>query len=170
MRSCLLAKLTRILPCALFATGSVLAADSLPHATDLAADGALAAARNIPIVVLYSSPGCHYCELVREQYLLPLQRDPAYAGRAILREVHLDAASLVTGFDGKPVREDALARAAGVTLYPTVVFYSPRGEQVASPLVGLLIADYYYGYLIDAIDTATRAIGAPVSPSPETTP
>lgn len=135
-------------------------AGELPRAADFAADAALAAHKKIPLLVLFSSPGCHYCERVKAEYLIPMHEDPAFAGRVLIREVSVGMTTPLTGFSGDKTTEGAFAAAAGVFMVPTVKIYDPRGRAVGEALVGLLSADFYYGYLLAAIDAGTDAARA----------
>ena len=108
-------------------------------------------------VVLFSLPGCHYCEEVRSHYLAPLARDAAQRGRLVIREVDLDSARKLTDFDGSPTTQAAFAKRMKVQFAPTVLFLDAHGRQVASPLVGAGKADFYGGYLDDAIAAGVKA-------------
>ncbi|WP_229505745.1 hypothetical protein [Massilia genomosp. 1] len=73
---------------ALLAVLAVLGTDTLAAGApalaaprDLAADAALAAQRGQPLLLLFSLPGCAYCDVVRRNYLLPLTREGAARGR-----------------------------------------------------------------------------------------
>jgi len=50
----------------------------VPFASDLAADAVLARQRHLSILILFSLPSCPYCREVIRDYLVPMQRDPAY--------------------------------------------------------------------------------------------
>ena len=65
-----------ILAClaALFVAAPVGA--QMTQARDLAADARLAAARKIPLLLLFSEAGCPWCERARQEFLLPMQRNP----------------------------------------------------------------------------------------------
>lgn len=146
-----------ILTWALAAPGALAAASGLPQATDLRADARFADSRKIPILVVFTSPTCHYCERAKTEYLVPLHQDPAFAGRVLIREVSLDASVPLTDFAGAKTTGADFAAAAGVSIVPTVKVYA-AGAPVGEPLVGLLGADYYYGYLVDAIDAGLAAL------------
>lgn len=126
--------------------------DTLVQATDFRADGREAAARQIPILLLFTSPGCHYCERAKREYLVPMQHDPAYRKRVIIREVSVGNVTPLTDFDGSITTESAYAAAHKVFVTPTVKVLDPRGRSTGDAIVGLLIADYYFGYLESAID------------------
>jgi thioredoxin-related protein len=132
--------------------GAAHAADGLVHARNFQADARTAAKRRVPILVVFTSPTCPYCERVKREYLVPMHKDPAYRSRVIIREVTVDAATPLTGFDGAPTTEDAFAAANKVFMVPTVKVFDTRGNDAGEAIVGMLTPDYYFGYLETAID------------------
>ncbi len=138
--------------------GAASAAGDLVHAKNFQADARLAAQRRVPIMVLFSSSGCPYCERVKSEYLVPMHQDPAYRSRVIFREVSIDSDSPLTGFDGRPVAEAAFAAAHKVFMVPTVMVFDTRGKATGEAIVGLLIPDFYFGYLEAAIDEGGRKV------------
>jgi thioredoxin-related protein len=136
-------------------------APDLPLARDLRADARLAREQRIPLVILFSLPRCPYCSEVRRLYLLPMLRDPAQARRAVIRQVNLGSDERILGFDGAAVTHDALAKAHGVRAAPVVAFWNARGQPIAEPLNGMLLADFYAAYLEAALEAATQRLGAP---------
>lgn len=137
------------------------AAAGLVHAKNFRADAQATAKRQVPILVLFTSPSCPYCDVAKRDYLVPMHRDRANRSRVIIRELTVNSNAPLTGFDGKPTTEAAFAAAHKVFVVPTVMVFTPRGEPVGEPIVGLLIPDYYYGHLEAAIDEALARTRAP---------
>lgn len=73
--------------CAVTLAAALLAASA--HAIDVtqnrAAEGAIAAQQSKPLLLVFTQPGCPYCERARAQYLRHLAVAPAYTARAIFR-------------------------------------------------------------------------------------
>ena len=134
------------------------AASGLIHAKDLKADARDAGKRQVPILLVFTSPGCHYCERVKGEYLLPMHQDPAYRKRVIIREITVGATTPLTEFDGTPTTEGAFAAAHKVAIVPTVMVFVPHGNDASEAIVGLLTPDYYFGYLEAAIDDGIRKV------------
>ena len=132
----------------------------IPLATDLQADGRQARARRVPLVILFSLPGCPYCEIVRRSHLAPMLRDPDRAARAIIRQIDIDGDQPVTGFSGERITPSQIAKAHGVRAVPVVAFWDGDGKTVAEPLSGMLLPDFYSAYLDDAIETARARLAA----------
>jgi thioredoxin-related protein len=148
----LIAVWSLILACGLGLPGAAGAAEGLVHAQNLQADSRLAAQRRVPVLVVFTSPGCPYCDRVKGEYLVPMHKDPAYRKRVIIRELTIGADTPLTGFDGTPTTEGAFAAAHKVFMVPTVMVFDTRGAPTGEAIVGMLTPDYYFGYIEAAID------------------
>ena len=136
-------------------------APAIPLAMDLQADGRLVRRRLAPIVVLFSLPGCPYCEIVRRSHLAPLLADPKQSSRVIVRQVDIDSDEAVVGFSGERTTHAAIAKAHDVRSAPVVAFWDGEGRPIAEPLKGMLLADFYSAYLESALQAARKRLGAP---------
>jgi thioredoxin-related protein len=122
----------------------------LAEATDLAADARLAAAKGMPLVLLYSRDDCSWCEKVKREHLGPLSRDPA--APALVREVHMDRATPLLDFAGRRTTSADFSKTMQARFAPTVMFHGPDGAQLAESIVGFRLADFYAAYLERAIE------------------
>jgi thioredoxin-related protein len=147
-----------ILAWGLTLSGAAGAAGGLVHAQDFKTDARDAAKRQVPILVLFTSPGCHYCERVKREYLIPMQKDAAYRKKALIREVTMGATTPLTDFGGGTTTEGAFAVAHKVFMVPTVIVLDTRGNDASEAIVGLLAPDYYFSYLEAAIDEGLRKV------------
>jgi thioredoxin-related protein len=154
----LIAMWALILAWGLTLSGAAGAASGLIHAKNFQADAHAAAKRQVPILVVFTSPVCSYCDRAKREYLVPMHKDPAYRSRVIIREVTMGATTPLIGFDGAPTTEGAFAAAHKVFMVPTVMVFDTHGVAASEAIVGLLIADYYFGYLEAAIDEGMRKV------------
>jgi thioredoxin-related protein len=129
-------------------------APNLPLASDLRKDGLQAARARIPIVVLFSLPGCPYCSAVRRSHLLPMLRDPKWSRRLLIRQLNVSGEEQIIDFSGRVSSHGAFARAQGVRVAPVVVFWNEDGREIAGALRGMLLPDFYSAYLESAIELA----------------
>ena len=134
---------------------------AIPLATDLRADGQVSKARKIPILVLFSLPGCPYCEIVRHSHLVPMLRDPQRAGLAVFRQIDIDGEHAVLDFTGRRTTHEAISRAHGMRSAPVVAFWDGEGKPVAENLAGMLLPDFYSAYLESALETARARLASP---------
>lgn len=125
------------------AAGHAAAAGDLAFADDLQS----LTRANRPLVIVYTAPGCGYCERVMHEYLIPLQDDPAYRDRISVRRLESGRDDPLKDFAGRATTQDRFITAQRIQLYPTVQVYGPRGEVLAPPLVGLSSPDFYGAYL-----------------------
>jgi thiol-disulfide isomerase/thioredoxin len=130
----------------------------LPVARDFAADALQATASGRPLLLLFSQDGCPWCERSRREFLLPMQANAGYRERVIFRQIDIDQATPLTGFDGAATTHRAFARAMKVKRFPTVMLLGHDGRILAEPLVGFGIADFYGAYLDERIDKAVAGL------------
>lgn len=143
---------------ALAASAGNAANSALQAPADLAADGAQADSRGQPVVILFSLPGCHYCDVVRQHYLAPLLRDAPEHARPVIREVQVNGRAAFAGFDRARTTHNAFAARHGVRFAPTVMFFDRHGNPIAQPIIGGDTAGLYGGYLDNAFAEATRKL------------
>ena len=143
-----------ILSCLIVLFASAPAFAQMIEARDLAADAHQAAERKIPLLLLFAEAGCPWCERARQEFLLPMQRNPEYQGKVMMREVGTDNAAALIDFAGRTTTQADFARSHRVLMVPTVMLFGSRGEALAEPLVGFRIADYYGYFLDQRIDAA----------------
>jgi thioredoxin-related protein len=136
-------------------------APDLPLAADLRADARLVRRQRVPLLVLFSIPGCPYCNEVRRSHLLPLLSDPSPSTGALVRQVNVGGREPVTGFGGEAMTHGELARAHGIRRAPVVAFWDDRGRPIAEPLDGMLLPDFYGAYLENALEAAHRRLAGP---------
>jgi hypothetical protein len=130
---------------------------ALPVPASLPAAAFIAAAKQEPLVLLVSLPGCPFCELVRRNYLLPGQRD----GSLHAWQLNIsDRTTPLIGFDGKTTTAAAQVAAWKAGFTPTVLFLGPAGQELAERLVGLASTDFYGAYLEERLAQARKAVVA----------
>ena len=143
----------------------------LPRPDSLQALHAQSAAERRPVVALFSTAGCGWCEALRSEQLQHLARDARRRGVLVVEFDLADRRAFSgagTGIAGKGLPAPAwptagspaeLARLLGVRVAPTLVFLGPSGE-AAAPLVGYTSPDFYGAYLDERIEQARTAVEA----------
>ncbi len=134
------------------ATGLVV-----PH--DLRIEGKVSSTRQVPILVLFMSNTCPYCEIVLQDFLLPMQRDSEYDNKVILRQIETSNTGKLIDFDGNPTTYNAFARKHKVWGVPEVMLFDGQGHVLTS-IKGLLTVDFYLAYLDNAINESQAKIKA----------
>lgn len=136
--------------------------DALPRPGSWSALLAESRASGRPVVALFSTRGCAWCDLLRRDHLRHLARDAKAAGVIVVEFDMFDrrpfggAAAAGSAYleSGSPAE---LARTLGIRVAPTVVFLGPEGE-IAERLIGYQSADFYGAYLSDRIADASAAL------------
>lgn len=138
---------------------SAAAAAGIAPAADLAEDARGMRTQNRVMLVLYSQADCPWCERARNEYLIPLQDDPAWRDRVLLRQIDLDSDAPLIDFAGKRATHRAFARGERARMTPTLVVYGPDGARLAEPIVGFRLADFYAAYIERALEEAHEKTG-----------
>lgn len=134
------------------------------------------------VVVLFSLPGCAFCQAVRAEQLIHLAREQAGRGvRVVEYELGDHSAFSVTEpgvadrlaapasrrnmplpqVSSRAASPAALAAALRVRVAPTVLFLGADGEELAERLVGYSSPDFYGAYLDQRIMQARQRLGSP---------
>ncbi|MBL8523227.1 MAG: hypothetical protein JNN20_06040 [Betaproteobacteria bacterium] len=120
-------------------------------ARDLQKDARQAAINGVPLVVMISLVGCPHCEVVRRSHLLPLLKQSPSALPPLLRQVELKSSQSLIDFNGVRITHADFAKRSKATIAPVVLFFGANGEQIANPLVGSMIPDFYGSYFDAAL-------------------
>lgn len=124
---------------------------------DLTVESSDAKRRQVPILVLFMSESCEYCETVLKQFLLPMQRDPEYDDKVILRQIESSSGDALIDFDGKATTYRRFSSRHKVWGTPHVMLFDSNG-QVLTSIEGLLTVDFYYAFLVNAIEESLEKI------------
>ncbi len=136
---------------------------------DLAALARRAMAAGQPLVVMFSLPGCPWCNALRREHIAPLRANQEALGLWVLELDLLDPRA----WPETPANADRtalpdppwlgtgspreLGKRLGIRLAPTVVFLGPAGE-LAERLVGYGSPDFFGAYLEQGIAAARQAM------------
>ena len=106
----------------------------------------------IPIMVLFSSRHCDYCEFVKREYLSPMQRGGEYDSKAVIRVVETDVGDELHDFNGELIDTDVFSERYNIQFIPTVVFMDAKGRELSKRIVGIGNEDFYGGSLDEGIE------------------
>jgi thioredoxin-related protein len=125
---------------------------------DMAQAAQQARSAGMPIMVVFGTEDCGYCERMKSEFLLPQLQQGDLQKKVLIREVDIQAAGKIADFDGLRVRNGLFVHRYEVFATPTVVLVDPEGRILTPPLVGYSDARDYQERLEQAIDTATRSL------------
>ena len=140
--------------------GAAGAAATLPAPLDLQRDARQAQASGKPLLILFSLPGCRFCDEVRQNYLAPLLRGVPVAERPIIHEIEIGGTQTFVGLQGERTSHRSFASNFNIRIAPTVVFIDSSGQHLTAPIVGGDTAGLYGGYLDNAFAEAAQKLAA----------
>ena len=146
-----------ILLAAALGFGSMSYASGLPVVKDFRAEARDANNRKVPILVLFMDETCGYCKTVSEDFLQPMQRDPEFDNKVILRQIESSSEGTLIDFDGTPTTYREFSSKHNVRGVPNVMLFDSHGQMLTF-LEGLTTVDFYYAFLLDAIDESLAKV------------
>lgn len=114
----------------------------------------LAQERNLPILIMFGTDECPYCELLKEEFLIPMLISGDYNDKILIREAHVSEGESIIDFSGKEVSMDDFISRYRVYLFPTMVFVDSKGEQLVERIRGITTPSLFGGELDGQIDKA----------------
>lgn len=131
---------------------------ALPVPASLQTAAQAARARGEPLVVMVTLAGCTFCDIVRNNYLLPMLR------RGEVQAVQIDMLDRKTpllDLGGQSTTAYAQARAWRISMAPTLLFVDDRGRELVERMEGMGLVDYYGPYLDARLADARARLRAP---------
>ena len=126
----------------------------LTEVVDLQALGQRARAVGVPILLMFASEDCHYCERLEAEVLGPMKFAGEDPQRVLLRKIMLETPRPLRDFQGREVEAGELAAAYRADVVPTLYLLDAEGRALVPKIVGYTSPDFYPAYLDQAIDVA----------------
>ncbi len=143
-----------LLFCTLFPLLLHAAPLEIPKVDDWSAEAVVAQRASKPIMVVFGSDSCSYCEALNREILAPKLRKGSLPQHVHLREFNIDRGGKVIDFDGAPVRSRLFVARYHIFATPTVLLLDENGRILGEPIVGYNGADAYPALLQQAIQQA----------------
>jgi thioredoxin-related protein len=128
----------------------------LPWPADLQQLAIAANARGEPLVLMVSLPGCPWCELLRRNYLTPMQSEGVAAFEFMINE----RSRTLQDFKAQRITPAVMSTALKVNNTPTVLFFNAHGQEIAPRIEGVASADFIGAILDERLATARERIKA----------
>ena len=139
--------------------GPMAYASGLPVVKDFTAEAREAKNKRVPILVLFMDETCSYCKTVSEDFLQPMQRDPEFDNKVIIRQIESSSEGTLIDFDGTPTTYRKFSSRHKVGGVPNVMLFDSHGQMLTF-LEGLTTVDFYYAFLLDAIEESLAKVRA----------
>ena len=138
------------------------ATEYLPLAVDLQKTAAVSEKHQVPIVIFVTATWCNYCKKLEENILEPLFVTTDLEEYGSFRQLLLDKAHwMMKDFAGNDIEMKTYGPKLGVKVAPTTLFFNSKGEQIADPIIGLTLEEFYPGNLEKSLNQALKALGNP---------
>ena len=132
-----------------------------PHmqtVTDLRSEADILRAEKRVLLLEFSSEDCGYCRKLEKLFLIPMQRNPEYDDKVIIRSIPLDDFGSVIDFNGRSLSTSEFAARYGVSVTPTLLFLNADGEEISERLVGIWSEDFFGAFIDDRIERANKRL------------
>jgi thioredoxin-related protein len=110
-------------------------AETLPSTQDWADAAVLAKQNHIPILVIFESENCGFCERLKQEILIPLPHTCTLQP-PLIKEFDIYSRGKVTDFNGELIRTRRFKNRYHIYAVPTVLFLDPEGNPLTEPIVG----------------------------------
>jgi thioredoxin-related protein len=125
---------------------------SLPVVKDLAELGKESDRAGVPILLMFSSASCEYCQRLEEDVLRPIRLSGMDPKQVLVRKIMLDEYETLKLFSGEKQDADRYALTVhGVSVVPTVALVDGNGKDLVPKIVGYNTPGLYENYLDEAI-------------------
>lgn len=114
---------------------------------DWSAEVAAARKAGVPILILFGSEHCGFCERLKSEVLEPLAQNGAIKNLGWIRELDIKRGGKIRDFDGEKIRTKIFVDRYGVYATPTLVLVDNQGKPLGTPVVGYNNAEDYRSYL-----------------------
>jgi len=122
-----------------------------------------AEASNLPILLMFAAEECEFCDVVRDNYLLPMIKSGDYKSKTLIRQVYIEDYSYLRNAKGELISGDVLAYKYNIDVTPTILFLSSSGQELVERIIGISNI-HYFGEALDkhiAIANAALAKNTP---------
>jgi len=118
---------------------------------------------NAPILILYTSDECPYCDRLKEEVLQPMFRNDPDSHLAVVREVDINKGGKMTDFDGERIRSRYFRKRYKVYAAPTLLILDASGNPISKPFIGYNSKEEYAPMLESALEKSRGLLKRPSS-------
>lgn len=139
---------------AILPTHILSASDPYQPVQDWSHEASIAQQKHQPIMLLFTSRDCHYCDELQREVISPMRLDGTLPAQVHLREFSIERGGKLIDFDGERIRARLFVGRYHVYATPTVILLDYRGRPLGEPIVGYNGLEGYQPILQQAINQA----------------
>ncbi len=124
----------------------------LTIARDMTALSTLSRDNGVPILLMFSTEDCDYCNRLEAEVLGPMRLAGIDPQRVILRKVMMEEYEFLRDFSGRKRDGESFGISRDVEVVPTLQLVSAEGKELAPKIVGYQTPGLYSNYLEKAIE------------------
>ncbi len=126
--------------------------EQLVQVDNLLLDAQQVRREQMPILIVFTEEGCPYCEIAKNQTLIPISNLFHYQQKVIVREV--SDSSVFYDFNHNLTTNNVFNDKYSVGIYPTVLIFNADGDIIAPRLAGIVNEEFYWNKVDKIIDIA----------------
>lgn len=114
--------------------------------------------QGLPVLLVFSSTECSYCDLLEDEILRPMLISGDYDDKVIIRKILIDEEYEIVDFNGIPFDMDDFVTRHGVYVVPTILFFEHDGNELAERLIGVNTIEMFGSLVDDAIEVSFKKL------------
>lgn len=135
----------------------------LVQANNLLLDSQLARKQKTPILILFSEHSCPYCEIAKEEVLIPISKLKSYKNKVIIREVVVGNDNKFYDFYNNPTDGDDFRFKYSVNFYPTIIFVDYYGNRIMPDIIGIIDTEFYWQKIDKSLNVSNIKINKKIT-------
>lgn len=101
----------------------------------------------LPVLILFTSEYCGYCDRLKSELLKPLAQNGDIKNFGWIRELDIKRGGKIRDFDGEKIRTKIFVDRYGVYATPTLVLVDNQGRPIGTPIAGYNNPEEYTSHL-----------------------
>ena len=110
----------------------------------------------LPVLLMFTSEDCDYCEAIRKNYLLPMIRSGEYQSQILFRQFYIEEFNYFRDKNGELKGGDQLALKYDIDVTPTLIFIDAEWNELTDRITGINNHDYFDTLLSQSIAKAYK--------------
>lgn len=141
----------------LFTHVSIAEELTLTVAKDFLMDSQKVWKQKIPILIMFSTPNCSYCEKIKKDVLSPMATMDEYNEKIIIRHIDVQSFDELNNFYNEEMTHNEFSIKYAVNFFPTVILVDNYGS-ILGKIIGVPSEELYWTDLDKVIEKSTKKL------------